>query len=310
MKKTMKQTLGAVVAGTTLLAVTVTAMGAQGNAYENYKEALKNTVEMAGKNRAGNGTLELEASLKRNGVQEFSMSTIQKMDGKNHRGTLQVEALGTQKEMEMSCSEVGNYLKVGDNYYSFNHKARDMERKFEHEGERKLSDKEEKLGQMFLDTLVGDMKNQFVQNGESISVELEGAQIPEVAQLMLDVALEGKETGEEHREGRRGRSHCEGKNNGECEEYIKEIEDFMSFPEHVELPKLKEADLTAISLEAQVVDGLITQNTLNIKVTGKDEAGETQELVLNMALGIKDLNNTTVELLDVQGKTVKDIEVE
>ena len=97
MKKTMKQALGAVVAGTTLLAVTVTAMGAQGNAYENYKEALKNTLEATKEDKAPNGTLEMEVGLKHNGVQEFLMTTVQKIDGKEHRGSMQIEALGTQR---------------------------------------------------------------------------------------------------------------------------------------------------------------------------------------------------------------------
>ena len=297
----MKQALGAVVAGTTLLAVTVTAMGAQGNAYENYKEALKNTLEVAKESKDPNGTLEMEVNLKHNGVQEFLMTTVQKIDGKEHQGVIQIEALGTQKEMEMSCSEAGNYLKVGDQYYSFTGKDWERERNHREEDRRNVSASETKLGQVFLDTLVGDMKNQFVQNGDTISVELKGAQIPEMAQLMLDVALEGEGNCKEE-------ERCFKENNKTMrKESIKELEELMSFPEYGEMPKLKEADFTAISLQAQVVDGLVTQNTLNIEVTGKDEAGKTQEMSLNMVLGVKDINHTTVELLDVEGKAVKTI---
>ena len=59
-----------------------------------------------------------------------------------------------------------------------------VEKKFD------ASSSKAKLGEMILDTLVGDVKNQFVVDGDTISVNLEGAQIPELAKLAISAATE------------------------------------------------------------------------------------------------------------------------
>ena len=61
-----------------------------------------------------------------------------------------------------------------------------MEKKFD------PSSSKSKLEEMIVDTLVGDVKNQFVVDGDTISINLEGAQIPELAKLAISAAVEEK----------------------------------------------------------------------------------------------------------------------
>jgi len=171
-KKGFKTMAVSAVAGCLLLSLSITAFATSGSGYETYKDAFKSTV------LTENVTVSTQIEVTDNGTIILSGESIKKLDEKSSSSKTSITVGEISKEYESSVNN-GNYVVNTDGkYYTVNK----SDEKFGRDHREKLTSSNTiKLAEMLTDTLVGDVKNQFVKDGETISVNLEGAQIPELA---------------------------------------------------------------------------------------------------------------------------------
>jgi hypothetical protein len=263
--------------GCMLLSVTVVASANGASGYQTYKDAIKNIVTTK------NATITTAFSVKDNGNTTISGTGVEKLEGTNNSSDTKITIGNTTKDVETSSVNGQTIVKDGGNYYSRagNDKMRNvnMEKKFDG------SSSKTKLGEMVLDTLVGDVKNQFVVDGDTISVNLEGAQIPELAKLAISAATEDVNNKKSDNKGVVGKDGLK--------DALKNI------------PKLKNVDIKSLSLTAKVNGSTLTDNSFKIVITGDDENGVLHEFEVSANTTITDVNSTKADSIDTTGKNVQ-----
>jgi hypothetical protein len=260
--------------GCMLLAVTVVASASGSSGYETYKSAAKNLAVTS------NATFSTSFEVKDNGNTDISGTSVEKLEGTNNSSVTSVKIGDVTKETETSRIDGKSIIKDGENYYSRDVKVNDkMGKKFD------ASSSRSKLGEMVLDTLVGDVKNQFVVDGDTISVNLEGAQIPELAKLAISAAAEeenGKKANNKNEAGKDG-----------LKDALKNI------------PNLKNIDIKSLNLTAKVNGSALTENTLKIVITGTDENDVSHEVEVSVDTTVSSVDSTKADSIDTTGKQVQ-----
>ena len=260
--------------GCMLLAVTVVASASGSSGYETYKSAAKNLAVTS------NATFSTSFEVKDNGNTDISGTSVEKLEGTNNSSVTSVKIGDVTKETETSRIDGKSIIKDGENYYSRDVKVNDkMGKKFD------ASSSRSKLGEMVLDTLVGDVKNQFVVDGDTISVKLEGAQIPELAKLAISAAAEEANS-------KKANNKTEGGKNG-----FKDVSK--------SIPNLKNIDIKSLSLTAKVNGSALTENTLKIVITGTDENDVSHEVELSVDTTVSGMDSTKADSIDTTGKQVQ-----
>jgi hypothetical protein len=266
--------------GCMLLSVTVVASANGASGYQTYKDAIKNIVV------AKNATITTTFSVKDNGNTTISGTGVEKLEGANNSSDTKITIGSTTKDAETSSVNGQTIVKDGENYYSRagNDKMRNanMEKKFDGASSKT------KLGEMVLDTLVGDVKNQFVVDGDTISVKLEGAQIPELAKLAISAAVEEK-------------------NSKKANDKVDAGKDGMKEAFNT-IPNLKNVDIKSLSMTAKVDGNNLTDNAFKIVITGEDESGVTHEFEVSSDFVITDVNSTKVDSIDTTGKQIQTVQ--
>ena len=279
--KKFKTIVGSAVAGGVLLALSVTAFASSSSGYESYKTAVKSIVTTE------NATIDAQYEVKDNGTVIFSGDTIQKLDNENRSSKTSTTIDGTSKTYESSNAN-GTFIIDNDgNYYQMN-KGNNKAGKDEKE---KLSESSSsvKLAELVTDTLVGDVKNQFIQDGDKINVNLEGEQIPELAKLAVSAAVENSD-----REKAHNNSDKIGRDGD-----LKAVMD--------KVPGLSNIDVKSISMTATVDGDTLKDNNVTAVITGTDTNGTSHELTLTLDAKISDVGNTKADTIDVTGKQVTTI---
>jgi hypothetical protein len=263
--------------GCMLLGVTVSASASGATGYETYKSAVKELAV------TGNATFSTSFEVKDNGNTDISGTSVEKLDGANTSSSTEVKTGDITKDTEMSRIDGKTIIKDGDNYYSRDNGGKGNFEK----GNRKFdaSSSRAKLGEMVIDTLVGDVKNQFVADGDTISVNLEGAQIPELAKLAISAAVEEQNNKKDHNKGEVG--------NDELKQALSEI------------PTLKNVDIKSLSLTAKVDRNTLTENDFKIVISGEDENGTSHEFEISVNTAVSGVNSTKVDTIDITGKQVQ-----
>nr|WP_312291666.1 hypothetical protein [Clostridium chromiireducens] len=266
--------------GCMLLAVTVSASASGASGYETYKSAVRELVTTR------NATFSTSFEVKDNGNTDISGNSVEKLEGTNSSSNTEVKIGDVTKDTETSRVDGKTVIKEGDNYYSMGNSAKgDIGR-----GNRKIdaSSSRAKLGEMVLDTLVGDVKNQFVVDGDEISVKLEGAQIPELAKLAISAAVEEQNDKKSNNKGESA--------NDELRKAISDI------------PTLKNVDIKSLSLTAKVDGNTLSENDVKIVITGEDEKGVSHEFELSVNTAVSNVNSTKADSIDTTGKQVQTME--
>ena len=279
--KKLKTIVGSAVAGGVLLALSATAFASSSSGYESYKTAVKSIVTTE------NATIDAQYEVKDNGTVIFSGDTIQKLDNENRSSKTSTTIDGTSKTYESSNAN-GTFIIDNDgNYYQMN-KGNNKAGKDEKE---KLSESSSsvKLAELVTDTLVGDVKNQFIQDGDKINVNLEGEQIPELAKLAVSAAVENSD-----REKAHNNSDKIGRDGD-----LKAVMD--------KVPGLSNIDVKSISMTATVDGDTLKDNNVTAVITGTDTNGTSHELTLTLDAKISDVGNTKADTIDVTGKQVTTI---
>lgn len=263
--------------GCMLLAVTVSASASGASGYETYKSAVRELVTTR------NATFSTSFEVKDNGNTDISGNSVEKLEGTNSSSNTEVKIGDVTKDTETSRVDGKTVIKEGDNYYSMGNSAKgDIGR-----GNRKIdaSSSRAKLGEMVLDTLVGDVKNQFVVDGDEISVKLEGAQIPELAKLAISAAVEEQNDKKSNNKGEFA--------NDELRKAISDI------------PTLKNVDIKSLSLTAKVDGNTLSENDVKIVIAGEDEKGVSHEFELSVNTAVSNVNSTKADSIDTTGKQVQ-----
>ncbi|MVX62218.1 hypothetical protein GKZ28_00700 [Clostridium chromiireducens] len=266
--------------GCMLLAVTVSASASGASGYETYKSAVRELVTTR------NATFSTSFEVKDNGNTDISGNSVEKLEGTNSSSNTEVKIGDVTKDTETSRVDGKTVIKEGDNYYSMGNSAKGNIGR----GNRKIdaSSSRAKLGEMVLDTLVGDVKNQFVVEGDEISVKLEGAQIPELAKLAISAAVEEQNDKKSYNKGEFA--------NDELRKAISDI------------PTLKNVDIKSLSLTAKVDGNTLSENDVKIVITGEDEKGVSHEFELSVNTAVSNVNSTKADSIDTTGKQVQTME--
>ena len=253
-----------------------------GSGYGDYKAAVEATM------LAKNATVATQFEVTDKGTIILSGNSTQKLNNKDKSSQTSVTVDGITKAVESSAVN-GNFITETDGKYFSTTKGNG---KFNGDQRENLSASSStvKLAEMLADTLVGDVKNQFVENGQTISVNLEGAQIPELARLALSAADEN--------------SHHTGdyKNNG------KQGPDESMKPMMDKMPKLADIDIKSIAMTATVDGTTLKDNDFTITITGKDANGVAHEITVKLNAKITDVGSTKVEAIDTTGQQVGTID--
>lgn len=276
-KKGFKTMAVSAVAGCLLLSLSVTTFANTGSGYASLKGAIESTM------LTENKTITTQFEVKDDGVIILSRNSIKKVDGDNKSSENSITVDGMTKAFQTSEGN-GILIKEADGkYYSVNK----SDKKFEN---LTASSSTVKLAEMLADTLVGDVKNQFVKDGETISVKLEGAQIPELTRLAFSAMTEKNST------------RMEDKNNGNqvSDESMKLMMDKM--------PKLSNVNIKSIAMTATVDGNTLKDNEFAVAITGNDANGATHELTVMVNAKITDVGNTKADAIDTTGKEVTTID--
>jgi hypothetical protein len=282
-KKRLKMMMGSAAAGCLLLSLSVTAFASTGSGYESYKGAVKSLVI------AENETVSTQFEVKDNGSSILSGDSIEKLNNENRSSKSDITVDGVKKTYESSVNN-GNYVINADGkYYTLNR----GDKKSDKDKREKLSESSStvKLAEMITDTLVGDVKNQFTKDGQTISVNLEGAQIPELAKLAISAAVENSNSIEKHKSS----------DKIGYDDVIKTAMDKM--------PKLSNIDVKSIAMTATVDGNTLKDNNLTVVITGKDANGISHEISVTLNAKITDLGNTKADSIDTTGKEVNTIDL-
>jgi len=275
--KKIKTIVITAVTGCMLLSVTIVASANGATGYQTYKESLKNIVATK------NATITTTFSVKDNGNTTISEAGVEKLEGVNNSSNTKITTGSTTKEVETSRIDGQTIVKDGEIYYSGTNndkmKNKNMEKKIDE------SSSKTKLGEMIIDTLVGDVKNQFVVDGDTISVNLEGAQIPELAKLAISAAVEEK-------------------NNKKVNDKVEAGKDGLKDALNT-IPNLKNVDIKSLSMTAKVDGNNLTDNAFKILITGEDESSVTHEFEVSSDFAITDVNSTKADSIDTTGKQVQ-----
>lgn len=275
--KKIKTIMLTALTGCALLSVTVVASASGASGYETYKSAAKNLVVTS------NATISTSFEVKDNGTSDISGTGVEKLDGTNNSSITNIKIGDVTKETETSRIDGKTIVKDGENYYSrdgkVNEKNNRMEKKFD------ASSSRAKLGEMVLDTLVGDVKNQFVVDGDTISVNLEGSQIPELAKLAISATAE-------EQNNKKANNKVEAGKDG-LKEALNSI------------PNLKNIDVKSLSMTAKVDGNTLTDNSFKIVITGDDESGVSHEVEVSVDAAISAVNSTKADSIDTTGKQVQ-----
>lgn len=281
--KKLKAIVSSAVAGGVLLALSVTAFASSSSGYENYKTAVKAIVTTE------NATIDAQYEVKDNGTVLVTGDTIQKLDNENRSSKTSVTVDGTSKTYESSNANGTFIINDDGNYYKMNKGTNSAEK----DKKEKLSESSSsvKLAEMVTDTLVGDVKNQFVQDGDSINIKLEGEQIPELAKLAVSAAVENSNREKAHN------------NNNDKIGHDADLKAAMN-----KVPSLSNIEVKSIAMTATVDGDTLKDNKITAVITGVDANGTSHEITLTLNAKVSEVGTTKIDSIDVTGKQVTTID--
>ena len=279
-KKGFKTIAVSAVTGCILLSLSATTFANTGSGYGDYKAAVEATM------LAKNATVVTQYEVTDQGAIILSGTSTQKLDNKDKSSQTSVTVGGVTKAFETSAVN-GNVITEADGKYFSTTKGNGTSN-----AQREnltASSSTVKLAEMLADTLVGDVKNQFVENGQTISVNLQGAQIPELAQLALSAAAENSNhTGAYKNSAKQGPA-----------ESMKPMMD--------QMPKLTNINVTSLAMTATVDGTTLKDNDFTVAITGNDATGVAHEITIKLNANITDVGSTKIEAIDTTGQQVSTI---
>jgi len=280
-KKGFKTIAVSAVTGCILLSLSATTFANTGSGYGDYKAAVEATM------MAKNATIAAQYEVTDQGAIILSGNSTQMRNNNDKSSKTSVTVDGITKASETSAVN-GNFITEADGKYFSTTKGNGKS-----EGAQRAnltaSSSSVKLAEMLADTLVGGVKTSFVENGQTISVNLQGDQIPELARLALSAAAENS-------------NHT-----GDYKNNVKQGPGESMKPMMDKMPKLTNIDVKSIAMTATVDGTTLKDNEFTVAITGKDASGVTHEITVKLNAKITDVGTTKVAGIDTTGKQVSTI---
>ena len=277
----MKNSKKILTAGMVIGCLTVGSTGmialANGNAYQNFKNAAMQTSQIENKTVKSTMSVTKNGEVfasgtqtsQTNGTVSYSVGEMV-FDGK----TVVVENAKNDSEVIFAVDGQYTRMAIEDNEYG-------------HSRGRSLEDSpnSKKLMEMVTDILVGDVKNHFSGDQNHVSVTLDGAQVPELVNVA--VAAMSENSGRSRSDRSRNFSGYDGT--------------------HMDLSQMSNLQIKSIAMDTDIVNGVLDNTNVSITVTYKNPQGQAEEMTYSMQSSISDIGSTNPGTIDLTGKQVEEI---
>lgn len=250
---------------------------ANGSAYQNYKNAAMQTI------KEQNMTVNADLTVRQDGQIILTGNTLLQMNGDSLYSNSRMQANGEVTDIETSVAQGTAIVRAGGQYSLVNFSSKEENELMN------LSPNSMKLMEMVADLLVGDVKTHFTGDSNTVSVSLEGAQIPE----LLNVAAAAMA---EHSTDLSNRANKVSDNTHEL--FGNTLKD---------LPIMENVQIKSIRLNAILQNGYLKSNDATIILSGTDNSGTIHELEINGSNTISDIGSTTPDTIDTTGISLENI---
>ncbi|GGD62451.1 hypothetical protein [Paenibacillus nasutitermitis] len=293
------------VAGAMLMLVSGFSVSAGTSGYEVYKEALKTNANVKSVTADvqisvtdnGQETVKAQANLKLDKDRNAANGSVSLGGGGTEPRTLNVFHQGKQVVVKNGTDDVYYVVEPQDGDRRFGHK-------FKGQGQGEGGPPKE--FENVIDALVGNLKQQIevdqqADGSKQVSLHLTGSQIPAVANavgsLLVKQAGSADKFGDETQQGDQDVSMAKRLLGGDWKPQLPEL--------------TQDVRIEAVNVDAVIgKDNHIQQQTVQISVGGKDEAGDVHEVSVTVDANFSAFDSTTSDNVDLSGKKVETIQTE
>jgi hypothetical protein len=305
-----------ILVGVLIVGAASTAVLAMGSPYQDFENAAIQTA------LTKNMTASADITVTEDGAAVLSGTVSGQLDGDNQYCSANITANGQTIDMETSRVDGNTICRMGDLYTSFARQTKKDGDSSGNDGDKLTADSSQvKLAQMAVDALVGDAKTYFTENGDKISVNLQGAQIPDIVNVALaalsdksvssHIGITGSSDGmmssmpsEDSTggiggmmQGMNGIGMDAMKNFGGIDSDV--INSLLK-----NLSDMQNPQVTSGSMDATLNNGYVDGAVINVTVTGTDSAGASHTMVFTANVTLSNIGTTTVSAINTTGKTV------
>ena len=235
---------------------------AAGNPYENYKSSVVNTIS------EDNLTAHAAVQMKQNGKVIASGNAVYEKSAGVQYASVVADVAG-QSMIQEEYSD-GN-VKIQSDGSKYTEKSR----KENHDENEQLTPNMIRLAEMTADLFVGDLSNQFVSNGNTVSVTLTDVQIPEIANVAASAFTEMNA----------GKNNENGKN---------DLGDVLL----QEFPITQNAKIESVTMDADIARGNLSAQDMTIVVSGQTSDGKDTQVEITINANVSDIGSTTPQTID------------
>lgn len=260
--KAKKITAACMAAGLALMGTAGVVSYAAGNPYENYKSAVVNTIS------EDNLTAHAAVQMKQNGKVIASGNAVYEKAAGVQYASVVADVAG-QNMIQEEYSDGNVKIKSDGSKYT------EKNRKEKHDENEKLTPNMIKLAEMTADLFVGDLSNQFVSSGDTISVTLTDVQIPEIANVAASAFTEMNV----------GKNNENGKN---------DLGDVLL----QEFPITQNARIESVTMDADIAKGNLSAQNMTIVVSGQTSDGKDTQVEITVNADVSDVGSTTPQTID------------
>lgn len=260
--KAKKITVACLTAGLTLVGTAGLIAYAAGNPYESYKSAVVNTIG------EDNLTAHAAVQMKQNGKVIANGNAVYEKSAGVQYASVVADVAG-QSMIQEEYSDGNVKIKSDGSKYT------EKSRKEKHDENEQLTPNMIKLAEMTADLFVGDLSNQFVSNGNTVSVTLTDVQIPEIANVAASAFTEMNA----------GKHFDEGKN---------DLEDVLL----QEFPITQNAKIESVTMDADIAKGNLSVQNVTIVVSGQTSDGKDTQVEITINANVSDIGSTTPQTID------------
>jgi hypothetical protein len=280
-----------------MLTTGFTALAAN-SGYDDYKAALKATKALK------SVSVEAKAVLQDNGkvLTDAQGNLKVNLQSDAMSGNVKVSGASGAQSVDLFSQANQEVWKLGSNdtYYVKQDKP---EREKQHDSQEGDSAWMNEQAETVIDSLVGNLKdyvsvNKQTDGTKQISMQLDNAQIPAVAQALAPMAL--KHLSGDHHGERAGHKTADKQDPEQL--FNKNLSDLKG------LALSQNIQIENITLNAVIdASNYIKQQQASITFSGKSADGTTHTVTVNLDVHLSGFNNTTPDAIDLTGKTVQQV---
>lgn len=260
--KAKKITAACMAAGLVLAGTAGIIAYAAGNPYKNYKSAVVNTIS------EDNLTAHAAVQMKQNGKVIASGNAVYEKTSEVQYASVVADVAG-QSMIQEEYSDGNVKIKSDGSKYT------EKSRKEKHYENEQLTPNMIRLAEMTADLFVGDLSNQFVSSGDTISVTLTDVQIPEIANVAASTFTEMNA----------GKNNENGKN---------DLGDVLL----QEFPITQNARIESVTMDADIAKGNLSAQNMTIVVIGQTSDGKDTQIEITINANVSDIGSTIPQTID------------